>query len=113
MSQNTDKLEKIIRQSSRWIIFGCISPIAYIVIAHLMFVSDWVSFDNIVWCASGILVIVCFIWWFWTLKVIMMIGVITGQAKKDLTTAIDDVKMIKQEVEESNNLFKEIIKNKK
>lgn len=113
MCQDTDKLEKVIHQSSRWIIFGCISPIAYIVIAHLMLVADWVSFESIVWCASGILVSVCFVWWFWTLKVIMMIGLISGKAKKDLTTAIDDVRMIKQEVEESNNLFKEIIKNRK
>ena len=42
-----------------------------------------------------------------------MIGLITGQAKKDLTTAIDDVKLIKQEVKEQNELLKENIKNKK
>ena len=113
MSKNTDKLENIIYQSSRWIVFGCITPIAYIIIAHLLFISDKITFDNILWCAIGIIVTVCFAWWFWALRVIMMIGLITGKAKKDLTTAIDDVKMIKQEVKEQNELLKENIKNKK
>ena len=43
----------------------------------------------------------------------MTIGLITGKAKKDLTNAIDDVRMIKQDVEETNKLFKEIVKKTK
>lgn len=113
MSKNTDKLDRIIHQSSRWIIFGCVSPILYVLGAHLALYHELVSFDKVYWCALGIAAFICLVWWFWALRVIMTIGLITGKAKKDLTNAIDDVRMIKQDVEETNQLFKEIVKKSK
>ena len=113
MSKNTDKLEKIIHQSSRWVIFGCVAPVIYVAGAHIAIFNDWISFDKAYWCALGIAAFICLIWWFWALKVIMTIGAITTKAKKDLTSAIDDVRMIKQDVEETNKLFKEIVKKTK
>lgn len=113
MSKNTDKLDKIIHQSSRWIIFGSLSPILYVAGAHIALLNDLVDFDKVYWCALGVAAFICLIWWFWALRVIMTIGAITSKAKKDLTTTIDDVRMIKQDVEETNKLFKEIVKKSK
>lgn len=105
-----EETDKIIKQSSRWIIFGAVAPIAYVLMVHtLLFISvGYFTFANMFYCALGITAFVFLAWWFWALMTIIRVVKMTDRANKDLTETINSVTIIKKEVEETNKLLRVI-----
>lgn len=106
MSDNDAEVYRIIKQSSKWIIFGVLSPIVYMLVAHVvMFVdSSQIALDTLIWCAAGLLGIVMLVWWFWALRTIMLVASMTNRANRDLTETVKNVSIIKDEVKELKDI---------
>jgi len=106
MRQTSKDIEKIIEQSNRWIKFGLTFPVIFIAIAMILNMYEVVNLLHVAYVAAGISGLVCFVWWFWALRVIVKMGELNKHAREDLTEVAKDVKMMTREVREANqNLY--------
>jgi len=98
---DNEKLIETVNDSNRWMIFGGVSPILFTLLFGILFYSNILKADQIIYVAIAFAVVVCFVWWFWVLKVIVALSQLNLKANKDLTEMRDDVKIIAHEVRES------------
>lgn len=106
MQQTSKDIENIIEQSNRWIKFGITFPVVFIAIAMILNMYEVVNLLHVAYVAAGISGLVCFVWWFWALRVIVKMGELNKHAREDLTEVAKDVKMMTREVREANqNLY--------
>ena len=106
MQQTSKDIENIIEQSNRWIKFGITFPVVFIAIAMILNMYEVVNLLHVAYVAAGISGLVCFVWWFWALRVIIKMGELNKHAREDLTEVAKDVKMMTREVREANqNLY--------
>lgn len=106
MQQTCQEIEKIIEQSNRWIKFGLAFPVVFIAIAMILNMYEVVNLLHVAYIAAGISGLVCFVWWFWALRVIVKMGELNKVARNDLTEVAKDVRMMTREVREANqNLY--------
>lgn len=106
MQKISEEIDHIIAQSNKWIKFGITAPAVFFSVAFILNSYDIVDIMKLAYCAIGITVIICFVWWFWALRVIVKMGELNKQARKDLTDVAKDVKMMTSEVREANqNLY--------
>jgi len=117
MENAEKKIQETISESNKWMIFGALSPVFFLLLFGILFYFNIVDITYIVYVAVAFAIVICFVWWFWALKVIVEMSELNLQANKDLTEMREDVKIIAHEVRESTRdlfvLLDAVEKNRK
>jgi cobalamin biosynthesis protein CobD/CbiB len=101
MENAEKKINATIDESNKWMIFGALSPVLFSLSFVILFYFNIIDISYIVYVAVAFAIVICFVWWFWALKVIVEMSELNLQANKDLTEMRKDVKIIAHEVRES------------
>ena len=107
------KVEKVIVQSTKWIKFGIISPLVYFAVAIGLNYLGWIDISDTVVVGLLITGVVCFIWWFWALRVIIELASMNQKATKDLTNTISSIRIVRKEVNETTTEMRKMIEELK
>lgn len=103
MRKTEMEIQRIIEQSATWIKFGVAAPLFFLASSLLANRFFTVPLEFFLWTSGVLTIVVCFVWWFWALKVIIAMGNMNKHAALDLTEMKNDVKMMASEVKAANH----------
>jgi chromate transport protein ChrA len=65
-----EKLKKIKKQAKLWLLFGCISPIMFLLIAIAYYGISNSTIPSILYTSWVVFITISLIWWAWVIKVV-------------------------------------------
>lgn len=100
--RSQDKIDRVIRQSNLWILFGVVSPILFFILAIFLITHNYITFITASWATVAVTTLICFSWWFWSLRMMICIAEIHNDAIKDLTNMKETIIILKDEMNVAN-----------